>query len=207
MNAARTILLASLAVAVVLATGCQTYYRTPGAPAPIGEMTAPSIAKKLRVQPEAPIPATLAFVRVQDGNYYSSSIAGVRRGGVSIVSASDLEVPADVERLQKWTDVAACARLSAIIIPQVKDTGPGLAPGVTERLFRPFFTTKNDGNGLGLWISLGLVERYGDRITAGNRADGQQGAVFTVRLLTEPQAPEAVNTRDGRPGSDVNAPP
>jgi hypothetical protein len=127
MNAARTILLAPLAVAVVLATGCQTYYRTPGAPAPIGEMTSPSIAKQLRVQPEAPIPATLAFVRVQDGNYYSSSIAGVRRGGVSIVSASDLEVPADLERLQKWTDVAACARLSAIIIPQVKDTGPDAA--------------------------------------------------------------------------------
>lgn len=127
MNATRTILLASLAVAVVLATGCQTYYRTPGGPAPIGEMTAPTIARKLQVQPEAPIPATLAFVRIQDGNYYSSSIAGVRRGGVSIVSASDLEVPADVERLQKWADVAACARLSAIIIPQAKANGSDAA--------------------------------------------------------------------------------
>ncbi|MFP8779094.1 cache domain-containing protein [Hydrogenophaga sp. RWCD_12] len=83
---------------------------------------------------------------------------------------------------------------------QVVDSGPGLAPGVEERLFRPFFTTKNDGNGLGLWISLGLVERYGGGITAGNRGDGHSGAVFSVRLLTEPQAPEAVNTRDGRPG-------
>ncbi|MGS5086028.1 sensor histidine kinase [Hydrogenophaga sp. A37] len=83
---------------------------------------------------------------------------------------------------------------------QVQDSGPGLAPGVEERLFRPFFTTKNDGNGLGLWISLGLVERYGGAISAGNREDGQNGALFSVRLLTEPQAPEAVNTRDGRPG-------
>ena len=85
---------------------------------------------------------------------------------------------------------------------QVQDSGPGLAPGVAERLFRPFFTTKNDGNGLGLWISLGLVERYGGGIGAENRTDGQSGAVFSVRLLTEPQAPEAVNTRDGRPGGD-----
>jgi len=84
---------------------------------------------------------------------------------------------------------------------QVQDSGPGLTPGVAERLFRPFFTTKNDGNGLGLWISLGLVERYGGGITAANREDGQRGAVFSVRLLTEPQAPEAVNTRDGRPGT------
>ncbi|MBE0587725.1 MAG: HAMP domain-containing protein, partial [Hydrogenophaga sp.] len=83
---------------------------------------------------------------------------------------------------------------------QVQDSGPGLAPGVAERLFRPFFTTKNDGNGLGLWISLGLVERYGGGIGAANRDDGHSGAVFSVRLLTEPQAPAAVNTRDGRPG-------
>lgn len=83
---------------------------------------------------------------------------------------------------------------------QVQDSGPGLAPGVAERLFRPFFTTKNDGNGLGLWISLGLVERYGGGIAASNREDGPSGAVFSVRLLTEPRAPEPASTRDGRPG-------
>ena len=95
-----------------------------------------------------------------------------------------------------WADEhGACGALL-----QVQDSGPGLAPGVAERLFRPFFTTKNDGNGLGLWISLGLVERYGGGIGAGNREDGHSGAVFSVRLLTEPQAPAAVNTRDGRPG-------
>jgi two-component system, NtrC family, sensor kinase len=88
---------------------------------------------------------------------------------------------------------AAGAQLS------VADNGAGLPPEVQERLFRPFVTTKNDGNGLGLWISMGLVERYGGRISAGNRTDGP-GAVFTVQLFTEAQAPEAVNTRDGRPG-------
>jgi two-component system, NtrC family, sensor kinase len=67
----------------------------------------------------------------------------------------------------------------------VFDSGPGLAPGVQERLFRPFFTTKNDGNGLGLWISQGLLERYGGRLEASNRSDGN-GAVFTVKLLAEP---------------------
>lgn len=97
---------------------------------------------------------------------------------------------------QDWTDEHG-ARGAML---QVKDTGPGLAPGVTERLFRPFFTTKNDGNGLGLWISLGLVERYGGSINAGNQEDGQRGAVFSVRLLTEPRVPDATPTRDGRPG-------
>jgi two-component system NtrC family sensor kinase len=99
-------------------------------------------------------------------------------------------------RTQDWADEHGAR--GALL--QVQDSGPGLAPGVAERLFRPFFTTKNDGNGLGLWISLGLVERYGGSIGATNREDGHSGAIFSVRLLTEPQAPAAVNTRDGRPG-------
>lgn len=84
---------------------------------------------------------------------------------------------------------------------EVQDRGPGLSPQVRERLFTPFFTTKNDGNGLGLWISQGLVERYGGRLEADNRADGP-GAAFRVRLLTEPRVPEAsqAGTGDGRPG-------
>jgi signal transduction histidine kinase len=81
----------------------------------------------------------------------------------------------------------------------VQDSGSGLSPEVLDRLFRPFFTTKNDGNGLGLWISQGLVERYGGHIMAENRSD-VQGASFCVALLTEPHAPDAAPTRDGRPG-------
>jgi hypothetical protein len=46
---------------------------------------------------------------------------------------------------------------------------------------------------------MGLLERYGGHIEASNRLDAT-GAAFTVQLLTEPHAPAAVNTRDGRPG-------
>lgn len=68
----------------------------------------------------------------------------------------------------------------------VEDEGPGLDAATRERLFAPFFTTKPDGTGLGLWISQSLLERYGGRVEADNRADGR-GAVFTVRLYTEPR--------------------
>ena len=48
----------------------------------------------------------------------------------------------------------------------VSDTGPGLNETERERLFKPFYTAKKpDGTGLGLWVSLSLVERYGGRIT------------------------------------------
>jgi two-component system NtrC family sensor kinase len=79
------------------------------------------------------------------------------------------------------------------VLLEISDTGPGLSERVKERLFRPFFTTKNDGNGLGLWISVGLVERYGGGIEGRNRrefGEDAEGASFRVWLLTEPVAPQ-----------------
>jgi len=99
-----------------------------------------------------------------------------------------------VLRTRDWSEGGeACG-----VVLEVQDSGPGLPPKVRERLFRPFFTTKNDGNGLGLWISQGLVERYGGTIEAGNAPEG--GAVLRVRLLTEPQVPHeaAPSSQEGR---------
>jgi two-component system, NtrC family, sensor kinase len=99
-----------------------------------------------------------------------------------------------VLRTRDWIQAgAACG-----VVLEVQDSGPGLAPKVRERLFRPFFTTKNDGNGLGLWITQGLVERYGGSIEADNAPE--DGALFRVRLMTEPQAPEEAgsSSHEGR---------
>ena len=98
-----------------------------------------------------------------------------------------------------WSPDAPHAEPAGGALLRVEDSGHGLSAEAQARLFRPFFTTKNDGNGLGLWISQGLVERYGGSISAANRADGG-GSVFTVRLLTEPVAPRVASTNDGRPG-------
>ncbi|MDK9713937.1 cache domain-containing protein [Sulfuritalea hydrogenivorans] len=69
----------------------------------------------------------------------------------------------------------------------VGDSGPGIAAEIRERLFDPFFTTKtSDGTGLGLWVSLGLVQRYGGRIDVECPSSG--GSVFTVWLPNEAQA-------------------
>jgi C4-dicarboxylate-specific signal transduction histidine kinase len=67
----------------------------------------------------------------------------------------------------------------------VADSGEGISPADRERLFDPFFTTKtSDGTGLGLWVSLGLVQRYGGRIAVDCPPAG--GSVFTVWLPNEP---------------------
>ena len=88
---------------------------------------------------------------------------------------------------------------------EVGDSGAGLDERARERLFRPFFTTRTDGNGLGLWISLGLVERYGGSIRGENwreRGTDRPGAVFTVWLLRNPVAPGSEGS-----GNDGDEPP
>ncbi|UCV26888.1 sensor histidine kinase [Ferribacterium limneticum] len=68
----------------------------------------------------------------------------------------------------------------------VTDSGPGISDADLAQLFKPFFTAKKPGgNGLGLWVSQALVERYGGKISA--ESGREQGASFTVWLRLEPQ--------------------
>lgn len=62
----------------------------------------------------------------------------------------------------------------------VSDTGPGIPPDKLEEIFAPFFSTKEEGMGLGLSIIRTIVEAHDGQIWAENRPGG--GAVFRVRL-------------------------
>jgi PAS domain S-box-containing protein len=66
----------------------------------------------------------------------------------------------------------------------IADNGHGILPEAKHRLFRPFVTTKeNMGNGLGLWISRGIVEKHGGQIHARSAAiSGKSWTVFSVVL-------------------------
>jgi signal transduction histidine kinase len=65
----------------------------------------------------------------------------------------------------------------------VEDSGAGIPPDVLPRIFEPFFTTRKEGEGtgLGLSVSLGIVERQGGTIDADGGAQ-RSGARFTVRI-------------------------
>ena len=66
----------------------------------------------------------------------------------------------------------------------VADTGPGLAPEVSQHLFEAFRTTKRSGMGLGLSICRTIVEAHGGRIKALPAAGG--GTEFQFTLLKPP---------------------
>lgn len=68
----------------------------------------------------------------------------------------------------------------------VSDTGHGIPEDLLDDIFKPFFTTRHNGTGLGLPISSSIVRGHGGRITARNRRPG--GATFRVSL---PMAPAA----------------
>ncbi|PKO91233.1 MAG: sensor histidine kinase [Betaproteobacteria bacterium HGW-Betaproteobacteria-10] len=65
---------------------------------------------------------------------------------------------------------------------EIIDHGPGLPDEVCSHLFEPFYTTKpaGEGLGLGLAISLSIVESYGGTLSAHNRPGS--GAVFILTL-------------------------
>lgn len=74
------------------------------------------------------------------------------------------------------------ARSAGQVRLSVRDHGPGIAEEVRSHLFEPFYTTKpaGEGLGLGLAISLAIVESYGGTLRTDNAADG--GAVFVLTL-------------------------
>lgn len=61
----------------------------------------------------------------------------------------------------------------------ISDNGPGIPADVQEKIFRPNFTTKSNGNGLGLAISKRIVEGSGGRIEF---ATSDKGTTFFVYL-------------------------
>ena len=62
----------------------------------------------------------------------------------------------------------------------LRDTGPGIEPKVLDRIFNPFFTTKDTGTGLGLSIVHRIVEAHDGTIIAANCEAG--GAKFEIRI-------------------------
>lgn len=62
----------------------------------------------------------------------------------------------------------------------VIDTGPGIDPGIADRLFTPFATTKKDGMGIGLSISQSIIEAHGGRIWAEANPGGGAAFRFTI---------------------------
>ncbi|MGE9289588.1 MAG: ATP-binding protein, partial [Puniceicoccales bacterium] len=77
----------------------------------------------------------------------------------------------DVSQEEGWVDLIVC------------DGGTGVSPGRFDSIFEFFYSTKEDGMGLGLAISRFIIQDHRGQLTVENRDEG--GACFRVRLFTQ----------------------
>ncbi len=86
--------------------------------------------------------------------------------------------------------VFSSRRVDDTLVILVEDSGPGVPPGILDRVFEPFFTTKGEqGTGLGLAISYGLVKGMGGRMYIMNVEGGGACLAIEVPIDTAPAEP------------------
>jgi two-component system sensor histidine kinase AtoS len=77
---------------------------------------------------------------------------------------------------------------------RILDNGPGIPADALPKLFRPFFTTKVNGTGLGLAVVQKILLQHGGRVLTQNRPEG--GAEFIVTLPATRTISEAVESKE-----------
>ncbi len=87
---------------------------------------------------------------------------------------------------------------------EVRDRGTGMSPDVLTNALLPFYSTKPAGSGLGLTLCREIVEAHGGTLEAGNRTDGEEGAV--VRFWLPPPATAAYGLRSSIEPASIQTP-
>ena len=72
---------------------------------------------------------------------------------------------------------------------RIEDTGPGIPPEILDKIYDPFFTTKDigEGTGLGLTVSYAQVEKMGGTLIVDSKVG--QGTTFTISLPAKQKCP------------------
>ena len=97
-----------------------------------------------------------------------------RNGAEAMANGGELTVRTRFERAAPQCGGRAAA------VAEIADRGSGISPEVQRHLFDPFFTTKAGGTGLGLPISVRIVEEHGGAVEVIDRAG--EGSTFRVLL-------------------------
>ena len=86
---------------------------------------------------------------------------------------------------QGTIDVTVTGGGSGLVVA-IADHGPGIPAELRQRVFEPYFTTKNDGTGLGLALVRVTLEAHRGSISVGDTPGG--GATFAIVFPVPPQS-------------------
>jgi signal transduction histidine kinase len=84
--------------------------------------------------------------------------------------------------LRIWTEAAEDGARRSVIRVRVADSGEGVPPELRDRIFQPFFSTKQNGSGIGLPLALQTIEAHNGRLWLETRSELDRGAEFVVEL-------------------------
>jgi len=141
-----------------------------------GRLSNSGICVKATYASHTPILCFENDIRQVLNNLIANAIDAMRGGGQLLVRAHD------VTNMPPHTDIHAAPRSGVRIT--IADTGHGMSRAVLNRIFEPFYTTKDlNGTGLGLWISSGIVAHHQGRLTVrSSQNPAHQGTVFSLFL-------------------------
>jgi C4-dicarboxylate-specific signal transduction histidine kinase len=118
-----------------------------------------------------PLPRVLV-----DGGQIQQVILNFARNSLEALSLR----PSGASQLVIRTSLTEKGEVEVAVI----DNGPGLSPQAMQRLFDPFFSTKEHGTGLGLAMSNTIAHAHGGSV--GYRPNHPAGACFYILLPTQP---------------------
>ncbi len=132
--------------------------------AQFGAVGRPPVSPELHLEENLPvIQADAALLRRAIENLILNAMDAMPAGGVLMLSTTHQDGSVDLE---------------------ISDTGGGLTPEECERLFTPYYTTKQHGTGLGLAIVQSVVSDHGGRISV--ESETGVGTSFHIRLPIKP---------------------
>ena len=115
--------------------------------------------------------------------HLDDSITAIRADGAQLqqVLLNIIDNALDAVQTGGQIDITTSMSQKEVYI-QIGDNGPGINSEILEKIWEPFFTTKEAGKGTGLGLSIcnDIIHKLGGNLTVSNKQEG--GALFTIKL-------------------------